>query len=81
MIHVSKIGLSGVIVGANSKSIFAPKTGYQPSFPSPKGTDGAPRLAVHFPPRQLSILDQLCNGAKNEEKVLFKELPSPPLIP
>ena len=34
IIHISKIGLSGVIVGANFKSIFAPKTGYQPSFPS-----------------------------------------------
>ena len=34
IIHVGKIGLSGVIVGANSKSTFAPKTGYQPLFPS-----------------------------------------------
>ena len=34
IIHVGKIGFSGVIVGANFKSIFAPKTGYQPSFPS-----------------------------------------------
>ena len=34
VIHVGKIGLSGVIVGANSKSTFAPKTGYQPLFPS-----------------------------------------------
>ena len=34
IIHVGKIGFSGVIVGANFKSIFAPKTGYKPSFPS-----------------------------------------------
>ncbi len=34
VIHVGKIGISGVIAGANSKSTFAPKTGYQPLFPS-----------------------------------------------
>ena len=34
VIQVGEIGLSGALVGANSKSTFAPKTGYQPLFPS-----------------------------------------------
>ena len=46
IIQVGEIGLSGAIVGANSKSTFAPKTGYQPPFPSRGPVPGD--LAVKF---------------------------------
>ena len=46
IIQVGEIGLSGAIVGANSKSTFAPKIGYQPPFPSHGPVPGD--LAVKF---------------------------------
>ena len=63
--HVGKLSISCVVVGANSKSTFAPKTGYQPLFPSRGSVPGdlAMKFCSFFGTRCLQCWRSFCSGS------------------